>query len=195
MLAFRDNSSKGDQLFTLRQACVQPKRNLYTYFTQPAWECYYCEEQTEELIKLFHTTCLEVLLLWGASGLLTDYQLLTFTFSLPNKRNSLCDRVAGRLSLSFPRRSRHLRNNFWVLVTDWLSEHCHPRLLSPSPLPEFLAIKHESRIGRHSSNPVCCFSMMEQVRICAVWPTENWLGSSSSVRPEMPCLPCCRPSE
>ena len=28
------------------------------------------------------------------------------------------------------------------------------------------------------SNPVCGFSMMEQVRLCAVWPMENWLGSS-----------------
>ena len=27
-------------------------------------------------------------------------------------------------------------------------------------------------------NSVCCFSMMKQVRLCAVWPTENWLGSS-----------------
>ena len=44
--------------------------------------------------------------------------------------------------------------------------------------PEFLALKHESRILRHSSNPVCGFSMMEQVRLSAVWPMENWLGSS-----------------
>ena len=43
---------------------------------------------------------------------------------------------------------------------------------------EILALKHESRILRHSSNPVCGFSMMEQVRLCAVWPMENWLGSS-----------------
>ena len=42
-------------------------------------------------------------------------------------------------------------------------------------LPEFLAIKHESRILGHSSNPVCGISMMEQVRLCAVW---LWLGSS-----------------
>ena len=46
-------------------------------------------------------------------------------------------------------------------------------------LPEFLALKHENRILGHSSNPVCIcgFSMMEQDRLCAVWPTENWLGS------------------
>ena len=43
---------------------------------------------------------------------------------------------------------------------------------------EFLALKHESMILGHSSNPVCGFSMMEQVRLCAVRPMENWLGSS-----------------
>ena len=43
---------------------------------------------------------------------------------------------------------------------------------------EFQAIKQESRILGHSSNPVCGFSMMEQVRLFAVWPMENWLGSS-----------------
>ena len=43
---------------------------------------------------------------------------------------------------------------------------------------EFLALKLESRILRQSSNPVSGFSMMEQVRLCAVWPMENWLGSS-----------------
>ena len=46
---------------------------------------------------------------------------------------------------------------------------------------ESLALKHQSRILEHSSNPVCGFSMIEQpelVRLCAVWPMENWLGSS-----------------
>ena len=43
---------------------------------------------------------------------------------------------------------------------------------------EFLALKHERRILGQSSNPVCGFSMMEQVRLCTVWPMENWLGSS-----------------
>ena len=43
---------------------------------------------------------------------------------------------------------------------------------------ELLALKHESRILGHSSNPVCGFSMMEQVRLRVVWPKENWLGSS-----------------
>ena len=53
---------------------------------------------------------------------------------------------------------------------------------SKQPIPwshsEFLALNHSSRILRHSSNPVCGFSMMEQVRLCDVWPIENWLGSS-----------------
>ena len=43
---------------------------------------------------------------------------------------------------------------------------------------EFFTLKHESRVFGHSSNPVCGFSMMEQVRLCAVRPTENWIGSS-----------------
>ena len=34
---------------------------------------------------------------------------------------------------------------------------------------EFLALKHVSRILGHSSKPLCGFSMMEQVRLCAVW--------------------------
>ena len=51
----------------------------------------------------------------------------------------------------------------------------HFRRLS---LSELLALKHESRILRQSSNPVCGLSVMKQVRLCAVCPTENWLGSS-----------------
>ena len=42
--------------------------------------------------------------------------------------------------------------------------------------PKFLALKHESRILGHSSNPVCGFSMMEQVRLCAVYPRRNALA-------------------
>ena len=42
-----------------------------------------------------------------------------------------------------------------------------PLLPPPPQRSEVLALKQESKI-----------SMMEQVRICAVWPTENWLGSS-----------------
>ena len=53
-----------------------------------------------------------------------------------------------------------------------------PLLSSFLSLREFLALKHESRILGHSSNPVCGFFMMEQVRLCAVWSMENWLGSS-----------------
>ena len=43
---------------------------------------------------------------------------------------------------------------------------------------DILFLKHDSSIFRQSSNPVCGFSMMEQVRLCAVNPLENWLGSS-----------------
>ena len=43
---------------------------------------------------------------------------------------------------------------------------------------EVLALKHESRILGQSSNPVCGFSVMEQVRLCTVWTMENWLGYS-----------------
>ena len=43
-----------------------------------------------------------------------------------------------------------------------------------------LFLKHDSSILRQSesSNPVCGFSMMVQVRLFAVWSTENWLCSS-----------------
>ena len=54
----------------------------------------------------------------------------------------------------------------------------HSSFAPLSLCPEFLALKHESRILGHSSNRLCGFSMMEQVRLCAVWPMENWLGSS-----------------
>ena len=49
-------------------------------------------------------------------------------------------------------------------------------LASKGFAPEFLALKHESRMVGHSFNPVCGFSTME-IRLCAVWPMENWLGS------------------
>ena len=53
-------------------------------------------------------------------------------------------------------------------------------LPKPKPVchPELLALKHTSRILGHSSNPICGFFIMETVRLCAVWPRENWLGSS-----------------
>ena len=44
---------------------------------------------------------------------------------------------------------------------------------------DILFLKYDCSTLRQSSNPVCGFSMMEQVRLCAVWPTENWPGSSS----------------
>ena len=53
-----------------------------------------------------------------------------------------------------------------------------PHLFDVTFPSESIALKHESRILGHSSNPVCGFSMMEQVRLCAVLPMENWLGSS-----------------
>ena len=43
---------------------------------------------------------------------------------------------------------------------------------------DILFLKRDCRVHRQSSNPVCGFSMMEQVRLCAVWSTENWHGSS-----------------
>ena len=43
---------------------------------------------------------------------------------------------------------------------------------------KFLALKQESRILGHSSDPACGFSMMDHVRLCAVWHMENWLDSS-----------------
>ena len=47
-----------------------------------------------------------------------------------------------------------------------------------SSVPDMLFLKHACSILRQSSNPVCGFSMMKQVKLCAVWSTENWLGSS-----------------
>ena len=38
---------------------------------------------------------------------------------------------------------------------------------------EVLALKQESMILRQSSNPVCGFSLMEQVRLCVVWHMES----------------------
>ena len=51
-------------------------------------------------------------------------------------------------------------------------------ITSPCSLLDILFLKHDSSLFRQSSNTVSGFSMMEQVRLCAVWPTENWLGSS-----------------
>ena len=59
-----------------------------------------------------------------------------------------------------------------VMLTDW------QKCLNNQFASEFLALKHESRILGHSSNPVSGFSMIELVRLCDVWPMENWLGFS-----------------
>ena len=45
-----------------------------------------------------------------------------------------------------------------------LHKHREQRLLQP----DILFLKHACSILRQSSNPVCGFSMMEQVRLCAV---------------------------
>ena len=44
--------------------------------------------------------------------------------------------------------------------------------------PDILFLKHDSSIFRQSCNPASGFSMMEQVKLCAVCLIENWLGSS-----------------
>ena len=46
------------------------------------------------------------------------------------------------------------------------------------PDADILFLKHCSSIFRQSSHPESGFSMMEQVRLCAVWPTDNLLCSS-----------------
>ena len=51
---------------------------------------------------------------------------------------------------------------------DILPTHARHSLL----VPDILFLKLDSSILRESSNPGCGFSMMEQVRLCAVWPTE-----------------------
>ena len=46
------------------------------------------------------------------------------------------------------------------------------------PLPQTSSFQ-STRVAYsdHSSNPVCGLSMMELVRLCTVWPQENWLGT------------------
>ena len=77
--------------------------------------------------------------------------------------------------------SHHER--LFCMMSQWTErERIVAAIMNNSPLlfslSELLALKHESRILRHSSNPACGFSMMEQVRLCAVLPVETWLGSS-----------------
>ena len=53
--------------------------------------------------------------------------------------------------------------------------------LAPPPCPwppEIEFLEHACSTLRQSSNPVCGFSIMDQIRLCAVWPKENWLTSS-----------------
>ena len=56
---------------------------------------------------------------------------------------------------------------------------------------DLLFLKHDSRILRQSSNPVCGYSMMEQVRLCAVWPTENQATVARLDSVLFPQLYCC----
>ena len=71
-----------------------------------------------------------------------------------------------------------------MAITDgWIDLPCIMNRFIPSLLPlysdaEFHALKDESRILGYPSNPVSGFSMMEWVRLCAVWPMENRLGPS-----------------
>ena len=77
-----------------------------------------------------------------------------------------------------------------MTILPWLTEHT-PAGSSTRNLLHFLQsvgtdrlqadilfLKHDSSTLRQSSNSVCGFPMMEQVRLCAGWPTESWLGSS-----------------
>ena len=65
--------------------------------------------------------------------------------------------------------------NEWYLTGKICAEPFFPTevLSIKGSMPEFLALKHKSRILGHSPNPVFGFSMMEQVRLCAVWSMEN----------------------
>ena len=91
----------------------------------------------------------------------------------PDRPPQKCDLPCRNIS-SFPGRRRRAELNHLPVTT---TSDALVRSFVRSR-PEFLALKHKSRILGHSSNPVCGFSMMEQVRLCAVWPMENWLGSS-----------------
>ena len=66
--------------------------------------------------------------------------------------------------------------------------------LSLNGRTDILSIKLDSSIFRQSANPVCGFSMMEKVRLCPAWPTENWLfpephtGQDDCLRKLLPCF-------
>ena len=61
---------------------------------------------------------------------------------------------------------------------DWrMTMTLRPKAHNAHARPDFLFLKHDSSFLRQAYNPVCGFSMMEQVRLCAVWPTGElaWL--------------------
>ena len=69
-------------------------------------------------------------------------------------------------SISLSPMSDNVRSNVRNNFPSFFPTEAHS--LSVPVHPEFLALRHESRILWHSYNPLCGFSMMEQVRLCAV---------------------------
>ena len=59
----------------------------------------------------------------------------------------------------------------------WQSE-LYPSIIFVPTWAEIYCESHDSSIFSQSSNPVSGFSMMEQVRLCALWPMQNWRGLS-----------------
>ena len=88
------------------------------------------------------------------------------------------------MGVSRTERKDHLSDFQFQHLIRFPARRCNVRMNWPTAIAhglrrsEFLALKHESRILRHSSDPVCGFSIMKQVRLWAVWPMENWLCSS-----------------
>ena len=46
--------------------------------------------------------------------------------------------------------------------------------------PDIFSLSKRVAYSDHSSNPLCGFSMMEQVRLCTVCLMDNWLGTSKT---------------
>ena len=92
------------------------------------------------------------------------------SFLLPAE-NYCCRKKAGEFEM-------HVEMSRLLGVTAERSacSHNSPAVWGQSWQTSFL--KHDSSILRQSSNLVFGFSLMEQGRLCAVWPTENWLCSS-----------------
>ena len=89
------------------------------------------------------------------------------------------ERMGNVLALSIdPRRPPSVFSFALPISSDDLNKRESEILWTEYEEAELFALKHKSRILRHLSNPVCGFSMMEQGRLCAVLPMENWLGSS-----------------